>query len=148
MPKRKNDDVTTHERRARNKAAFVAVLGDPFEVPEIEGMYLILKRRSSISATQNDFSMGRGTHNPANPSILDFFCDVENVIERAITDKKLLKKFIDTYIMGDVDTLTKEQRAYLEQRVGQRFFNRRLHRVKEYFNSVRRPVGTNKAKAR
>lgn len=136
-----NSVNSTQERRARNKAAFVAVLGDPTGVPEaIDGMYNTLKSRSSISAMDTNFDMGTGSRNPAQPSVLDFFIDVENAIATIITDEKDLKIFWEYYRMGDTEKLTGPQRSKLEQRIGRLFIAQKIWPVNRYFTSIRRGI--------
>lgn len=133
----------TRARHAENKKAFNDVLGDPFAKPEpIDGHYNLLKRRSTIAAVQNNFDEGRATSNRVRPNPMDFFCDVERVIEEVIPDKNLLNKFISCYIIGDIESteLAQTERNRLEQRIGWLFLAHQISPVRKYFTTIRRPL--------
>lgn len=137
------DSNPTRARRERNRVAFCEILGDPFEGEQIDGMYHKLSRRSTVGAVNNNFEEGQATANPARPSSSDFFCDVERTIEEVITDKTMLKRFIITYIHGDVDSteaLPKSVCQELQQRIGKLFRAYKISPVSEYFKTVRKPI--------
>lgn len=131
------DSNPTRDRRAKNKKAFDEILGDPYSEDNLEGWYNILKARSSIVTLAFDDT--HGTSNPARPTPLDFFCDVEAVIHKTIDDPILLDKFIQTYIIGEIGLIETKQRAYLEQKIGSMFRSNkyRISPVKKYFIAVR-----------
>jgi hypothetical protein len=127
------------ERFRKNKAAFDEIIGDPFSYPEpIYGQYHLLKRRSSISAAKTNFDEGRTTSNKARPSIVDFFCDVERTVEKALIEKNLLIKFADTYITEITEAaFTPDERKDIEQIVGKAFRDHGISPVRIYFTTIR-----------
>lgn len=136
------DSNLTRSRQAEvfraNKLAFDDVLGDPAAIPEpIDGHYNTLRSRSSIKVARNNFDEGQATANPARPNVIDFTCDVDNVIGSVIKDKKLLHLFHQTYIFGSVE-LTQKERTVLEQEMGSIFRHRGISPVSRYFTTIRR----------
>lgn len=145
MPAPKSNNFDSYNQEAKyNKNAFNDVIGDPFAFdkegnPEpIMGNYLRLQRRSSIQAMKNEFDMGKGTRNPAQPNINDFLCDVDRIVERGLGDPVLFTKFTETYITESEDKhFTPKQRMELEQIIGKLFRSHRISPVTNYFNPVR-----------
>lgn len=136
------DSNRTRARRTEefqyNKRAFDDVMGDPTAIPEpIDGHYNTLRSRSSIKVAKNNFGEGQATANPARPNVIDFACDVENVINSVIKDEKVLQLFLDTYIFGEVN-LDQKERTVLEQQIGKVFRNRGISPVSRYFTTIRR----------
>lgn len=136
------DSNPTRARRAEefqaNKRAFDDVMGDPTAIPEpIDGHYNTLRSRSSIKVAKNNFGEGQATANPARPNVIDFACDVENVINSVIKDKNVLQSFTNTYIFGSVE-LNQKERTVLEQQIGKVFRNRGISPVSRYFTTIRR----------
>lgn len=129
------------ERREMYRRAFVEIMGDPFALDEPEGFYNMFKSRGELAASKNDFDTGRGVKNPAQPSMLDFFCDVEIIVEQVIKDKRFLKRFYGTYILGDKPSITSSEQQDLEQRIGRLFMEGKISPVAKYFRTIRRPRG-------
>lgn len=120
------------QRFADNKAAFDAIIGNTEE----PGQYVLSRVRNTIIAVQyNDGSAT--TRNPAAPSKADFCVDVDRAILAAIKSKKLLKKFVEHYIIGK-DVLSQAQQNGLEQQVGEKFRRRKIYPVGQYFTTIRR----------
>jgi len=131
----------TNNKRSRkqaNRKAFIDVLGDPFAIPEpIDGWYNRMKNCSSVTSMKKTIEQ-KCTINPAKPTAMDFYCDVERIIQEEITDKILLHKFIKTYIVGETDLLSASQRSQLEQRIGQLFRDYKISPVSKYFTTIRK----------
>lgn len=138
-----------NEQFRYNKIAFDDVIGDPFAKPEpIDGQYFTLARRSTINVMDNNFDLGKGTRNAAQPSTIDFFCDVERTVEQALTSDEFTK-FIDTYVLEVADgEFTPKERMNIEQKLGKLFRNRKLSPVTKYFKTIRQSVGSIRAKER
>lgn len=119
---------TTYNRRAKYQQAFNEVL---------EG-YENTKYRSEISAMGGIQEGGRTTSNPARPTQSDFVCDVENAILFVVKKTELLKKIIDTYIMGEEGVLTKSRQHHFEQRIGKIFEARNIWPINKYFLTIRK----------
>lgn len=132
-----------------NKIAFDDVIGDPFAKPEpIDGQYFTLSRRSTINVMDNNFDLGKGTRNAAQPSVIDFFCDVERTIGDALTSEEKTK-FFEVYVLESrPDALTPKERMQIEQKLGKLFRNRKLSPVTKYFKTIRQSVGSIRAKER
>lgn len=128
---------TRREIYSANKRAFDDVIGDPFAKPEpIQGQYQILKSRGLIAAMKTNFDEGKATRNPATPRLMDFFCDVENVIARNL-DSEQQAKFTEAYLYEDEDALTTAERSDIEQKLGRLFRARKISPVSRYFRAVR-----------
>jgi hypothetical protein len=135
-----------------NKNAFDEIIGDPTGYPEpITGQFLTFNTRSSIKTTTSDLGVGKGTSNPATPSVSDFCCDVENAVHLGLVqyargDKqeavKLLTIFLNTYIVEDEkrDSFDSKERRAIEQVIGRIFLQRRISPVRSYFLTIRRKV--------
>jgi hypothetical protein len=149
MSKRKNVIApqnihnSTIERRNRNRTAFVEVLGDPGEekrnIEPVDGWYQTFKTRGTIAAMRNNFDQSATSRNPAAPSVLDFFCDVESSIKAALTDEELLNKFWKTFVTGESTSewLDPQLKDRLQQKIGRLFVKRRISPVHRYFISIR-----------
>lgn len=120
------------------KRAFEDVFGDPLAKPEsFSGQYQILKSRGQVAAMKNNFDEGKATRNPASPHIIDFFCDVENIVTRNLSADEL-ERFTNTYIYELRDGgLTDQERSDIEQRLGRLFRARKISPVNRYFKTVR-----------
>lgn len=143
------DSNPTRRRAAVNKKSFDDVIGDPFANDEAkQGHYGVMKHRSLLSATRNNFGEGAATINAARPNAVDFCVDVERVILKVLgDDEKLLHSFIDLYITGTVETIagspiTQAERTYFEQRMGRLFLAYGISPVIRYFTTVRRADAT------
>jgi hypothetical protein len=148
--KEKGSNIDAYNEQFRyNKIAFEDVIGDPFAKPEpIDGQYFTLARRSVIGVMDNNFDLGKGTRNPAQPSTTDFFCDVERTVEQALTPAEF-KKFLDTYVIEVAGSeFTPKERMTIEQRIGKLFRLRKLSPVTKYFKTIRQSVGSIRAKER
>jgi hypothetical protein len=148
--KAKGSNLDAYNEQFRyNKIAFDDVIGDPFAKPEpIDGQFFTLSRRSTINVMDNNFDLGKGTRNAAQPSVIDFFCDVERAITDTL-DEEGAQKFRDTYVTGDKeDALTPKERMQIEQKLGKLFRNRKLSPVTKYFKTIRQSVGSIRAKER
>lgn len=123
-----------------NRDAFVDVFGDPFNKPEpTPGQYQTFKGRGPIAAMTNNFDEGKATRNPAAPSILDFFCDVENILTRNLSPQEKAK-FIETYFYEVDGALTTKERNEIEQKLGRLFRARKICPVTRYFRTIRKPI--------
>lgn len=138
-----------NEQFRYNKIAFDDVIGDPHAKPEpIDGQYFTLARRSTINVMDNNFDLGKGTRNAAQPSVIDFFCDVDRTISDALSPEDKAK-FIEVYVLeSNPDALTPKERMQIEQKLGKLFRNRKLSPVTKYFKTIRQSVGSLRAKER
>lgn len=143
MSSRKN--VTRSEMLAANKRAFDDVFGDPFAKPEsFTGQYQIFKSRGAIAAMKNNFNEGKATCVPAAPNLIDFFCDVENIVSRNLDPIEQVA-FEATYIFEEegLNQFTPKERVEIEQRLGRLLRARSISPVVRYFKVVRQ-AGLNK----
>lgn len=132
-------NVTRKELEAANKRAFDDVFGDPFAKPEpFTGQYQILKGRGAIAAMKNNFDEGKATRVPAAPNLMDFFCDVENIVSRNLDPVEQVK-FEATYIFeAGPNQFTPKERVEIEQRVGRLLRARKISPVTRYFRVIRK----------
>lgn len=128
------------EEFRENKIAFDDVIGDPTAIPEpIDGNYNTVRRRSSIKVAKNDFDESHGTANPARPNVIDFVCDVDNVVSAVISNEDLLQRFYNVFVYGDdPKELSQKERTMLEQRMGRLFRKRKISPVTRYFTAIRK----------
>lgn len=120
-----------------NKNAFTDVIGDPFAIPEaIEGHYITLRKRSTIGVANNNFDSGKATRNTAQPNMMDFFCDVERVVNSNLTEDEIVR-FQETYITEELESLSSTDRIVVEQKLGQIFRWQGISPVSKYFKTVR-----------
>lgn len=119
----------THNRRAKNRKAFDDVITH-YETCKYKSLVKVM------DTSKDNF----GTPNNAAPSVLDFICDVEQVIE-AIVPKNLLQNFTQTYIMG-YEELDQQQKNNFEQRIGRLFIVRCIWPVNKYFFALRKKIET------
>lgn len=133
--------VTKHERFIDNKWAFDDIFGDPFATPEpMTGHYQTLKSRGAVAAMKNNFDEGKATRNPAAPNIMDFFCDVEKVVNSSLTPDEY-QKFVNTYIYENPDGgFTSKERTDVEQRLGRILRAKKISPVRRYFTTIRGQV--------
>lgn len=123
-----------------NRLAFVDVLGDPTATPEpIPGHYQTLKSRGLVAALQTNFDEGKGTRNPATPSLLDFFCDVELILNDLLSESERTK-FHNTYILEEETQFTTQERKKIEDRLGRAFRSKGISPVRRYFKVLRRSI--------
>jgi hypothetical protein len=137
--------LTKQEKWARNKGAFDEIIGDPYGFPEpIQGHYAILKNSSGVKVTKLD--MTSGTNNSAQPNVMDFSCDVDNAIDDGIKTLQnrypgrieLFNMFLNTYFY-EVDPMFNQQdRAEIEQIIGNILRKRRISPVSRYFTAIRK----------
>lgn len=139
------DSNPTRRRAAVNKAAFDDVITDVYsKQEEKEGHYNRLKHRSILSATKSSFGESKVTIHPAKPSSVDFCCDCETVITKVFKDDpEMLQAFIDTYLLGDEESIqnsriTQQERVYLEQKLGRAFLVHGVSPVVKYFAVIKR----------
>lgn len=126
---------------AAAKQAFAEVFGDPYAEPEQRvGQYQTYKGRGLIQAMKNNFDEGKATRNPASPNVVDFYCDVERVLETTLTLTEL-EKFQLVYFEEDLSALTPNERQAIEQRIGRKLRERGISPVRRYFNTIRRSQG-------
>jgi hypothetical protein len=125
-----------NSRFARNKAAFEDVLGNPFMKPESrQGHYQLFKTKSIIKAMVYSDETN-ATKNNCQPSVLDFFCDVDNVVSRAMKTKTRLDLFIRTYITDeDASLFTPEEREGIEQQIGETLLELKISPITGYFQT-------------
>jgi hypothetical protein len=122
---------------AKYKKAFDEIIGDPFAPEPIDGVYNTLHSSSSISSIEGSFGEAEGTIDTSKPTVLDFFCDVDNALSACIHDSLTMDKFVWTYVFGVTDnpthTLPKGLRNQLEQQIGKLLLMRGISPVKRYF---------------
>jgi hypothetical protein len=123
---------------AKNRNAFVDVFGDPFAQPEvIEGQYQNLKSRGLRSMLGN-VGEGKPSGNMANPSPVDFFCDVDKIVTNALCDEEY-RRFMETYIYENKAAgLSATECTAIEQRLGKLFRNYGISPVVRYFMAFRK----------
>lgn len=122
------------------RQAFVEVFGDPYAQPEsLTGHYQAYKSRGLLQAMKNDFDQGKATRNPAQPNVVDFCCDVERVLS-TLTPQELYKFQLVYLEESDLSALDRNERQYIEQRVGRKLRERGISPVRRYFTSIRRSL--------
>lgn len=97
---------------------------------------------------------GKGVSNPVRPSLTDFRCDVEKIINRVVTAQDLVVRFRACYINFDsenpidneryADKVIGSMRHGLEQGIGSLFIKHGLfplHGKGGYFHTIRQPRG-------
>lgn len=123
------------------KQAFVDVFGDPYTQPEpMVGHYQTYKSRGLVQAMKNNFDEGKATRNPASPNVVDFYCDVERILETTLSADEL-DKFWLAYIEEDLTALSDNERHSIELRIGRKLRERGISPVRRYFTSIRRSQG-------
>ena len=137
------------ERWGRNKRAFDEIIGDPYAKPEsIQGEYSILKTKSSVPIANIKGSLAE-SKNPARPSPVDFFCDVEAAVKDGLDTYtteciggRYENKFINTYIIEDsnYEIFNQKERARLEQIIGKILIERGISPASKYFIAIRKKV--------
>ena len=98
---------------------------------------------------------GKGSSNPARPSLTDFRVDVERVINKCVTAQDMVVRFRASYINFDsenpidneryADKVIGGGRHGLEQGIGALFIKQGLyplHGKGGYFHSIRQPRGS------
>lgn len=98
---------------------------------------------------------GKGTSNPVKPSLTDFRCDVEKIINHCVRAQDLVVRFRACYINYDsenpidieryADKVIGALRHGLEQGIGALFIRKGLHPLYGnggYFRSIRQPRGS------
>jgi hypothetical protein len=98
---------------------------------------------------------GKGVSNPVRPSLTDFRCDVEKVINKCVTAQDMVVRFRASYINFDSESCIENERYAdkvigsirhgLEQGIGNEFLRRGLyplHGRGGYFTSIRHPRGS------
>lgn len=136
--------LTKSERQARNKRAFDEVLGDPYSYTSdgsdtIQGHYSRLKNGSGVKVCTIDQQPG-GSANPARPTALDFFIDVDAAIADGLDEigSKLGDLFINTYFFEIDPRFTQQERANVEQIIGRLLLKRSISPVSKYFTTIRK----------
>jgi hypothetical protein len=81
-----------------------------------------------------------GSANPANPTIVDFKCDVEEQVKKVIRNKKHLTEFLIRYIIGHERLSKADQHLFsrFEQRIGRLFIKHGLWPLGSYFITERK----------
>jgi hypothetical protein len=135
--------LTKSERQARNKRAFDEIIGDPYSYTEdgsdtIQGHYSRLKNGSGVKASTID--QMPGSSNPARPTALDFFIDVDACVSDGLDDigSRLGQLFINTYFLEIEPRFTQQERANVEQIIGSLFRKRGISPVSKYFTAIRK----------
>lgn len=134
-------------RAAKNKQAFDDVVGDPYAYKEpIDGHYMMLKSRSSIMVAESE-QKTKSASNQARPNPIDFFCDVESCVEDGLTVfvkrektytlSDIKEVFDNTYLLGTGDIFNQQERAKIEQDIGQILVARGISPVAKYFTSIK-----------
>jgi hypothetical protein len=131
-----SSNLTRIEILAANQRAFEDVFGNPFAKEPFTGHYQTLKGRGAIAAMKNNFDEGKGTRVPAAPNLMDFFCDVENLISRNLSPEEEVL-FWETYLYEDSTQLTPKERSGIEQKLGKLLRARRISPVSRYFKVIR-----------
>ena len=98
---------------------------------------------------------GKGVSNPVRPSLTDFRCDVEKVINKCVTAQDMVVRFRACYINYDsessidneryADKVIGSMRHGLEQGIGALFIKNGLfplHGKGGYFHTIRQPRGS------
>lgn len=135
------DTNPTRARARKHREAFEDVIGDPYTLESIEGNYIRFRFRSILSASRANIGEGQTTSNPCKPNTVDFCCDVERVIRDVLPESDgLYQRFLDQYIhLNEPDnSISLDERNYLEQRMGRLFVVRGLSPVHKYFSVVKR----------
>ncbi len=129
-----------NSRFTHNKVAFDEVLGNPFIKPEpLQGHYQRFKTKSVIKAIVYSDETN-ATKNNCQPSVLDFFCDVDRVVGRVLVTKDRIERFWRTYLTEEDDSLfTPEERESIEQQVGAELLELNISPVLGYFKTERKP---------
>jgi len=97
---------------------------------------------------------GKGVSNPVRPSLTDFRCDVEKIINRVVTAQDLVVRFRACYINFDsenpidneryADKVIGSGRHAIEQGIGNLFIRNGifpLYSKGGYFTTIRQPRG-------
>jgi hypothetical protein len=127
-------------RFQRNKAAFEEVFGNPFVKPEpLQGHYQRFRARQSAIMAIKYGDDPHGTKNPCQPSVIDFFCDVDNIVSRVLGTKQNVVRFQLTYMEDDDKQFTPKQRQEIEQEIGAELLNLKIAPVLGYFQTERKP---------
>lgn len=103
--------------------------------------YILLKSRSAVYVSSYDRNMSKNNEGDvmrrlAMPSPADFCADVELAWESYLKPRNMLSLFIDEYLNGE-NAMTKGQKLYAENFIGEIFKKRGIHPVKGYFLSKR-----------
>jgi len=147
-PQKSNTNLTKSERFRKNKQAFTETIGDPFQIEPIQGTYATFKAKSGLKVAGVDIDAAPGSVNGARPCISDYFCDVEAAIKDGLD--KFSKEFREptqvefifatTYITEDTKycQFTQQERAKLEQIIGNLLVARGISPASKYFTTMRR----------
>lgn len=134
-------NLSRNDLYTANRRAFEDIFGNPNSFPEpILGAYQTLKGRGLIAAMKTNFDEGKATRNAATPTLMDFFCDVDNIVTRNLTPDEV-KKFLKTYIYEDTKgTFTDQERQSIEQKLGRLFRARKISPTSRYFRATRKAL--------
>lgn len=140
--------ITKSERFRRNKQAFSEIVGDPYQVDPIQGHYAELKASSGVKVVGVDVTAATGTVNLARPCLSDFFCDVESAVEDGLNrfgqdwrePDQVKFIFTNTYMIESSKyyVFNQQERAKLEQIIGNIFIARGISPVSKYFTTIRK----------
>ena len=89
----------------------------------------------------------RGSVNQARPNPIDFFCDVEAAVldgleifikrECTYTLPGIKEAFDNTYLLGTGNIFSQQERAKIEQDIGQILVARGISPVSKYFTTIK-----------
>jgi hypothetical protein len=141
--------VSKRERLAANKKAFDEIIGDPYSKEDLPGQYITARTSSSLKSVSNYDATGPSTKNAAKPNLMDFICDVESAIDDGLMrfrkdfygERDVFPYFVKTYIIQTEEAFKQQERATLEQIIGQIFIARNISPVSKYFTAIRRKNG-------
>jgi len=98
---------------------------------------------------------GKGVSNPVRPTLTDFRCDCESIIDKCVTEPGMVIRFRACYVDFDsdnpidteryADKVIGSMRHNLEQGVGSLFIKNGLyplHGRSGYFTTIRQPRGS------
>lgn len=144
--RKKNQGSKGQERKAAiNKQAFDEIIGNPYGYPEpIDGHYLTLKCKSTTNIAETE-QKSKSPVNGARPSLIDFGIDVERAVEDGLNGCTelgsigyLKRLFDNTYLIGTGEIFDQNQRAKIEQIIGNILVQRSIAPASKYFTTIRK----------
>ena len=107
---------------------------------------MMLKSRSSLAIADSE-QKSKSPVNQARPNPIDFGCDVEAAVEdglkvfidreKTYTLSDIKEVFDNTYLLGTGDIFSQQERAKLEQDIGQILVSRGISPVSKYFTTIK-----------
>lgn len=145
MGKKKRD--RNAEKAAKFKRAFDEIIGNPYSKPDpTEGHYSMLKSRSSLAIAEPE-RKAKTPVNEARPSAIDFFIDVDAAVADGLDvfgrtwrePDQVDFIFQSTYFTEDQKYyhFTQQERAEVEQAIGQLLVYRGISPAAKYFTAIR-----------